>query len=410
MRHGSEQLAANRFDLIVIGGGIHGAWITLRAAQKGLRVALIEKSEFGAATSANSLKILHGGLRYLQHLDFKRMRSSIRARREYLRLFPQFTRPLPCVIPLRSGGVRSPWILGPALMANDLLSADRNIGVEKKNRLPRGQLLRGATCRGYLSPLVDSDAASGALWWDAIALDTSRLVVEPLKTAATFGAVAANGIEALEYITAGDSVRGVVAIDRSTSKQFEITAPRVVNATGPNAEQLSMKLRLPVDYLPPAWLGGLNLVFGKSIGLTAAVALTSMSKKSDSSAVLRRSTRELFFVPWKDATMVGTDYYPTSDLHDLSKPPGNAVENFVAEINQVAPKAGFSSSDVREIHWGLLPTDAATADLPRKSPVLAYGKRETGLNGLAVVVGEKLTSAPVLSEQVVRRLVTRASG
>src|SRR6187397_2423730 len=136
MLRDTERLAADTFDVAVIGGGIHGAWIALRAQQAGLRVALIEKNDFGAATSANSLKILHGGLRYLQHLDFKRMRSSIAARREFGRRAPHLVQPLPCLMPLRRVGLRSPWVLGPALLANDVISWDRNSRIAPQSRLP----------------------------------------------------------------------------------------------------------------------------------------------------------------------------------------------------------------------------------------------------------------------------------
>jgi len=122
MRRDLDALAAQVFDIVVVGGGIHGAWIAWRAAREGYRVALIEKHDFGGATSANSLKILHGGLRYLQHLDFGRMRSSIRARREFGRRAPHLVQPLPCLMPLRRVGLRSPWVLGPALLANDVIS------------------------------------------------------------------------------------------------------------------------------------------------------------------------------------------------------------------------------------------------------------------------------------------------
>src|SRR5690606_17465989 len=124
-----DVLGAREFDVAVVGGGMHGAWIARRAAEAGYRTALVERGDFGGATSANSLKILHGGLRYLQDLSFRRMRSSIRARREFARLAPELVQPLPCVMPLRGVGLKSPWVLAPALLANDLIASDRNAGV-----------------------------------------------------------------------------------------------------------------------------------------------------------------------------------------------------------------------------------------------------------------------------------------
>ncbi len=162
MRRDTSRLESQLFDIAIVGGGMHGAWLALRAAQAGISVALVERDDFGAATSTNSLNILHGGLRYLQHLDFARMRSSIRARREFCRLFPHLVRPLQCVMPLRAAGVRSPWTLGPALLLNDLISADRNADVDEAARLPTGRLLSGAACRERIAPLATTNAVSGA--------------------------------------------------------------------------------------------------------------------------------------------------------------------------------------------------------------------------------------------------------
>jgi hypothetical protein len=110
MRRSIEALESGTFDVLVVGAGVQGAWVALRAAQAGCRVALIDRHDFGGATSANSLNILHGGLRYLQHLDFARMRSSIRARREFARQSARLAQPLPCVMPLRAIGDPQPLV------------------------------------------------------------------------------------------------------------------------------------------------------------------------------------------------------------------------------------------------------------------------------------------------------------
>ncbi len=403
MRRDVALLEAGIFDLLIVGGGIHGAWVALRAAQAGYKVALIERDDFGAATSANSLKILHGGLRYLQHLDIARMRSSIRARREFARRWPRFVQPLPCVMPLHAGGARSPWIFGPALLANDVVSADRNLGVTASARLSHGRLLSADACLSHIAPLADVRPLAGGLWWDAVALDAARLTLEPLLLATHAGAVVANRVEALEYRSNDHAINGVTALDRQSGRTFDIRAAVVVDATGPGCQWLLGKLPV-ARRLPRAWLGGLNVVLRRSLGMEAAVALSSHTKAADRSAVLRRATRELFFVPWRGVTMIGTDYVPVRDPADAALPPTGAVAQFVEECARVAPRAGISMADVALVHWGLLPTDAPTAKLPGKSPLLLSGLHETGLDGLVVVVGEKLTSAPLLSQSVLQRV------
>ena len=410
MRRDLNQLRSHRFDVAVVGGGVHGAWVALRAAQAGLQVALVERGDFGAATSSNSLNILHGGLRYLQHLDFARMRTSIRARREFCRMSPALVRPLQCLMPLKAAGVRSPWTLGPALLLNDFISHDRNDGVEAGLRLPRGRLLSAARCRERVEPLAATDAFGGAIWWDAVTLDPGRLVLETVVAAADSGAAVANHLQAIEYLIQGQTVHGIAVRDGISGEEFEIRASVVVNATGPWAGELSNRSHANVAFLPPGWVGGLNVVLGRSLGIQTAIALSAASKQADSSAVLRRATRELFFVPWRDVTVVGTDYFPVRDPSEVDGVPASLIERFVAEIATVAPHARVSPADVAAVQWGLLPQEANGTPLPRKAPILVSGEAETGVHGLVVVIGEKLTSAPTLSVAVVERAVRELHG
>src|SRR5690606_5480760 len=131
--------ARERYDLVIVGGGILGACLSLESTQRGLRTLLLERDEFAETTSANSLRILHGGLRYLQSLDLKRFHESVRERRWFLERFPEHTEPLPCLMPLYGRGLKRAGVLRLALAANDLLSARRNRGVRADRALPDGE-------------------------------------------------------------------------------------------------------------------------------------------------------------------------------------------------------------------------------------------------------------------------------
>ncbi len=411
MQRSIETLESVEFDVLVVGAGVQGAWIALRAAEAGCRVALIDRHDFGGATSANSLNILHGGLRYLQHLDFARMRSSIRARREFARQSMRLARPLPCVMPLRAGGIRSPWFLGPALLANDAISFDRNTGVEPPARLPMGRLLSGTACASRVAPLATARASAGALWWDLLSLDSARLVLDTIIAAADAAAVIANRVQALEYLVHDGKVAGITARDGQSGREIEIRAKVVVNATGPWAGEMSRASRLSTDFMPPGWCGGMNLVFRRSLGIETAVALSLAVTETDRSAVVRRDSRELFFVPWRGVTMVGTDYLSREEPHAFDEgPPRGAIESFLAEVSSIAPRARLSVDDVALAHWGILPTEAAGSNLPRKAPIVVSGRDGAGAAGLVVVIGEKLTSAPVLSQHVVRLAMAEIGG
>lgn len=420
-----DALGAGELDVAVVGGGMHGAWIARRAAEAGYRTALVERGEPGGATSANSLKILHGGLRYLQHLSFRRMRSSIRARREFARLAPDLVRPLPCVMPLEGIGLKSPWVLAPALLVNDVLSSDRNAGVAAEARLPRGSLISGRECREIVAPLADIRPVAGARWWDALALDTAALTRAPLRAAVDAGALVARGVEARGLRVHDGSVRGVVvrkaAVDENAATSAlgipdgpdvpdvdaDVRALVVVDATGPWAGHLAARAGLPTaQYLPKGWVGALNLVLNRSLGLEAAVALP-VARSPELGADGNRRTRELFFVPWNGVTLIGTDYHPLEAAAGglapaETGPPAGAVERFVADVAKVAPRARVTLEDVARVHWGVLPAEAPGGLVPRRSPVVAAGRRVVGAAGLVVTVGEKLTSAPVVAERVLR--------
>src|SRR3954447_14684083 len=126
MERDLTRLAGTAHDVVVVGGGIHGACIAWDAALRGLRVALVERDDFGGATSANSLRIVHGGLRYLARGDLRRMRESIRERSAFLRIAPSLVEPLPVLVPTTGAGTRSRPAMGTAIALNDLLSLDRN--------------------------------------------------------------------------------------------------------------------------------------------------------------------------------------------------------------------------------------------------------------------------------------------
>ena len=142
MHRDLRALEGTEFDLVVVGGGMFGAAAALDAAQRGLRTALIERADFAGATSSHSFKMVHGGIRYLQHADFPRLRHSARARSAFLRSAPHLVRPLPIVVPTYGAGMKSKPVLRVGMAAYDLLTADRNRGIADPSRqIPRGRFM-----------------------------------------------------------------------------------------------------------------------------------------------------------------------------------------------------------------------------------------------------------------------------
>ena len=227
-----ERNAARRHDVIVIGGGIYGVALAFEAGRHGYDALLLERDDFGGGTSWSSLRILHGGLRYLQTLDLRRFRESVAERRWFLRHFPDLVRPLPCLMPLYEHGLKRPSLMRVALACNDLLSMDRNWGLEGRAKLGRcGVLSARETARIF--PQVDRRGlAGGALWCDAVMLSSERLLIELLGWACRCGATALNYLEAERPIVDGDGIAGLEARDRVTGRAHQFQASRVINATG----------------------------------------------------------------------------------------------------------------------------------------------------------------------------------
>jgi glycerol-3-phosphate dehydrogenase len=395
MKRDLARLSREPFDVLVVGGGIHGAAAAREAAARGFTTALIEQGDFGHATSANSLKIIHGGLRYLQRADLAKVRDSVRARRAVLQRFPHLAAPLPCVLPTRGLGKRGRPAMAAALLLNDLLSADRNRGVTSSCRLPGGRTISRSELERLAPHLADERASGGALWYDGIALDTERLVLELVLDADAGGAAVANHLCAEGFLRHKDRVEGVIARDAIGGGTLEIRARVTISAAGPWLGQLEPRLASADG--GPGYAKAINIVVGRRIFGDAAVGVESSS----------RAKRLFFFVPWRGGTMIGTLYLPHQG------PPGDCavttrdLEEMVGEVNRIHPAAALAPEEVRFAHVGLLPLapglDPAAAAESRllQRPRLIDAARECGVEGLVGIVGIKYTTGMTVGARAV---------
>ena len=199
---------------MVVGAGVYGAATAWDASLRGLSVALIDKADFGSGTSFNNLKTIHGGIRYLQHADFKRMRESVRERRNLMRIAPHLVHPLPFLVPTYRGGfMKSRAVMRMALVVNDLVSWDRNRLDDRQKHLPAGRALGRDECLQLAPGLESENLTGGVLWHDAQMHNSDRLTLSFVLSAAEEGAVVANFVEATNLIRARGRVVGVQARD-----------------------------------------------------------------------------------------------------------------------------------------------------------------------------------------------------
>jgi glycerol-3-phosphate dehydrogenase len=382
-------LASGELDLVVVGGGIHGAAAAWDAAQRGLSVALVERDDFGSGTSWNSLKTIHGGLRHLQRADIASLRESMRERRALLAVAPALVRPLPFFVPAYGHGLDGREALALALRVNDWLTLDRNRGLRESARIPDGRTVSARRALDML-PGLDGRGLTGAgIFCDAQASSTERLTLGFVHAAAERGAIVANHAEAVEVLRAGGRVVGVAVRDALTGATFEARARLVLNAAGPWANDLLRRAGLHRS--PAPLLRARNLLLRRSLPFPYAVGA-------------RSGGRFLFLVPWQGTTLVGTDYQPAEDR------PRDAGE-FLAEADRAFPWVGLAASKVALVHEGLVPGRGGAEGLATR-PHLHDHEAEDGLGGLVSVQGVKLTTARAVAERavdVVFRRLGRAS-
>jgi glycerol-3-phosphate dehydrogenase len=367
--------ALNRsYDLIVIGGGIYGMCLTLEAARRGLRPLLLERDDFGGATTLNSLRILHGGLRYLQTLDIPRFFESVEQRKWFMTNFRPLCRVLPCLMPLYGRRLRRPAVFRAALAVNDLLGRDADFS---------GGRVLGIAETVERFPGVGRDSLKGsALWYDGQILSPQRLHAELLRWATACGARVLNYMEALGLRREARRVAGV----ETSAGTF--SAPVVINAAGPWSREVAQQLdgKQAAPLVP-------SLAFN---------ILLDVKPPSDA-AVAIEGSRTYFVTPHRDGTTFAGTMHRAWE--GLSEPTEGMIDEFLEDLNRAIPNWGLDRSNVTRVTAGVLPAIArGKADMAHRSTFIRHE-----IEGLFSVCGIKYTTAPGFARRALNRIFGRAS-
>jgi glycerol-3-phosphate dehydrogenase len=374
-----------RHDLIIVGGGVYGAAVLLEAARRGLRGVLVERGDFAGATSSSPLRIVHGGLRYLQRLDLPRHRESVQERSWLLRELPELVEPLACLMPLYRGSLLGPLPLRVALRLDGWLSH-----LAGSAELPAGEVVPPARVRALFPAVAPGGLIGGALWHDAAMQSPTRVAIEMLRAACARGADALNYVEAEVLLRAGTRVGGVRARDCETGREFEISGPVVVNAAGPWSRALAARWdRDEAALFRPtrAW----NLLLDVPPPAPLALAATAPG----------RGRQTFFLVPAGPRLLAGTAHAPASGSGP--EPTAEELAAFVAEVAAAAPGLDIRPEKVLRVFSGELPgRRAGAAALALRPVVVDHGERG-GPHGLWSLSGVKFTTA----RRVAARLLAR---
>jgi glycerol-3-phosphate dehydrogenase len=375
--------SAVELDILVIGGGVVGAGAALDAVTRGLSTAIVESRDWASGTSSRSSKLIHGGLRYLEMLDFGLVREALRERGLLAeRLAPHLVRPVPFLYPLTHRWER-PYVGAGILLYDTLGAASGNSGGLPRHRhMTRRRALREAPC---LKP----GALTGAVqYWDA-QVDDARHTMMVVRTAASFGALAANRTQVVGFIREGERVTGAELIDLETGERFEVRAKQVINATGVWTDD-TQKLADARGQFHVRASKGIHLVIPRD------------RLQSTTGIILRTETSVLFVVPWGRHWIIGTT--DTDWSLDKAHPAATAadIDYLLAHVNSVLTSP-LTRADVEGVYAGLRPLlsgeSESTSKLSREHIV------GHPVPGLVVIAGGKYTTYRVMGADAVDEAV-----
>ena len=380
------------FDLIVVGAGVNGAGIARDAAMRGLRTLLLDKGDLGSGTTSWSSRLIHGGLRYLEHREVGLVRESLRERERLLRIAPHLVEPLPLLIPIYQGDKRGRWLIRAGMVAYDLLSYDKSL--DRHRMLSREEVLKRA-------PGLEARGLRGAaVYYDAQVEYAERLAVENALAARDLGVLVLTYAQVDRLLletrpgSGGSAVRGVTFTDVLDGGTYEAHAPITVNVAGPWVDEVLTHLN-----------GNTERMIGGTKGSHIVVDPFPAAPRDALYVEARRDGRPFFIIPWNGQVLIGTtDSRYTGDL-DRVEADEAEIEYLIAETNRVLPAAGLTRASVRFTYSGVRPlpyqADGREGGITRRHIVHDHAKSAARVEGLLSIVGGKLTTYRNLAEQAV---------
>jgi glycerol-3-phosphate dehydrogenase len=386
-------LRSERFDVVVVGGGITGAGVALDAATRGYSVALVEKADYASGTSSRSSKLVHGGLRYLQNFDLGLVREALLERQLMVVLAPHLVRPLPFVVPAFDGA-RPDRMMGVGLKLYDAMARGRRR--EDADWEPdRHRVIGGEEVVERLPALAGRAPTSGYLFYDC-QTDDSRLVLTVLAEAERFGAVCANRLEVTDLLDDGGRTCGVCVRDALSGERFRVRADNVVNATGVWADRLrpeELHDEAEVPRIRPS--RGSHITLARETLPLAAGAIVPAG-----------GGRAIFALPWLGSTLVGTtdNEYDADDL-DHVRPAEEDVGYLLGAVNAYFGVA-IGREHVTGAFAGVRPL-ISTGDPKKSVDISRKAELYETSSGMITITGGKLTTWRRMAKMAVDRLVER---
>ena len=406
-----EALAAGeRFDLVVIGGGITGAGVALDGASRGYSVALVEKADFASGTSSRSSKLVHGGLRYLQNFDLGLVREALLERQLMVKLAPHLVKPLKMVVPAFDGA-RPDRMVGIGLNMYDVMATPRLLGRRSARREAqrarvgedeleadwspaRHRVISGDEVAELIPALSERNPTGGYLFYDC-QTDDSRLVLTVLTEAERFGAICANRLEVVELLPEDRHGAGVKVRDAEAGSDFTIYADNVINATGVWADRIRPEELHSEAEVP---------TIAPSRGTHVILAHADVPLRAGT-IVPAGEGRSIFALPWLGRTLVGTTDNNYEGGIDHVRPSKPDIDYLLGATNRFFGSE-LGPGDLCGAYAGVRPLISSgdtrkSVDISRKAELY-----ETS-SGLITITGGKLTTWRRMAKLAVDRVVER---
>ena len=375
-----RRLQLEAFDVAIVGGGITGAGIARDAAMRGLRVALLEARDFASGTSSRSSRLVHGGVRYLEHGHLHLVFESSRERRILLKIAPHLVRPLPFTWPVYRNARISRFRLSLGLGLYDALSMFRNVA--RHERLSRTQVLER-------EPLLEGDQLVGGARYHDASTDDARLTLANIVASVEAGAAVLNHAAVKGFESVAGRTRGLRAHDAISGDDFTVRTTTIVNASGPWSDDVrAMEARIEEQTV------------SGSRGAHIAVPRIRVGNREAVTMLHPDDGRVLFTLPAGDETIIGTTETPTSAGDRESRASNEDVAYLLRAANSYFPQAELTTTDVLAAWSGIRPLarQLTTSDVGSASREHTIAR---GPKGVVHVTGGKLTTYREMAAQVV---------
>ena len=375
------RLATERFDVLVIGGGVTGAGTALDAASRGLRVALVEARDLASGTSSRSSKLIHGGLRYLEQFDFKLVYEALRERDLLVsKLAPHLVKPVSFLYPLYKKVVERPYV-GAGLVLYDSMEGTRRPVPRHRHLSARGALKR--------APALSPDRLAGAMLYYDAQVDDARHTLTVARTAAAHSAVIGTRLSVVGLLRSAERVTGARVRDEESGRILEVSAEAVVICAGVWTDLVHE-------------LAGVQAGYKVRMSKGVHIVVPRAAVDADTGMILRTEKSVLFFIPWGEHWIVGTT--DTDFTGDPAEPVATEedIEYILAAANRVLARP-LIRADVVAVYAGLRPlVDPATGNGAKPTTKLSREHVvDTPVPGLASIAGGKFTTYRLMARDVV---------